>query len=50
MLDISLSAAALGFSHGLGHEDQFPPRQPNARFAIGKVNFPGMHRNGRDAP
>jgi hypothetical protein len=32
MLDISLSGAVFGFSHGLGHEDQFTPLGLNARF------------------
>jgi len=30
----------------LGHEDQFPPRRPNARFVIGKEAFRPDARNG----
>jgi hypothetical protein len=38
------------FSHGLGHEDPFPPRWLNVRCVIRHGTFAETNGNGRDAP
>jgi hypothetical protein len=50
MRDISLSGAPSGFSHDLGHEDQFRPPNLNGDRRFRKETIAGMRRNGRDAP
>src|SRR6516164_1758 len=38
------------FSHGLGHEEQFPPTRLSAGYGFRKETLAGARRNGRDAP
>src|SRR5215467_2739762 len=38
------------FSHGLGHEEWFPPPRLNGRCRFGQATFIGTHGNEQDAP
>jgi hypothetical protein len=50
MLDISLSGAAFGFSHGLGHFDQFPQTSLSVGYRIGQRTFAAPSPIGCRAP